>query len=214
MTKYFFCFLLIAFTIGCANNASNEQKAGKTSEVEEPYVDSAQQQIEIAFPGTYNFFQQQDSSFDISNFEEVGFDSVIHRSLPVTEGLKAYYPYFIYNSDSSYAVDLYSYNVLFVNRRGKTVAQKGEPDTEVALVDLKNNTRKRIFFGGSSSVVLDAKWIDNHRFLLLTGEVVEGNEFRPAVLRYDVNTNLLDHFVYNDTLHLNAADYSDRRLPQ
>ncbi|HVW99642.1 MAG TPA: hypothetical protein VHA52_04250 [Candidatus Babeliaceae bacterium] len=157
-------------------------------------------------------FSQQDSSFSASRFSEATTDTAVNRALPLTASLKSFYPYFIYNPDSSYAIDLYSYNILFVKRKGKTVAEQGEPDTEVALIDFNRKTRKRIYFGGTSSAVLDAKWISKYRVLLLTGEVIGRTKFQPELLKYSVGDSTIQDFVYPDTLQLNISDYEDKRL--
>jgi hypothetical protein len=132
--------------------------------------------------------------------------------LKLSEALKSYYPLFIYNADSSYAIDLYSYNVILQKRNGKIIADQAGPDTEVALVDLKNKTRKRIYFGGSSSAVLDAKWINNEELFLLTGEIIDASKFQPQVLLYKLSDSSAREFVYTDTLRVSIKDYTDRRL--
>jgi hypothetical protein len=213
MTKYFSPFILLMFLAACNNSDAVSENREDTSEVEEPYVNPYQQQIQTAFPETYQFFSEQDSSFSALKFEDMGEDTIKHQALPLRkEKLEAYYPLFIYSQDSSYAIDLYSYNVLLGQRGNPNLVHNGGPDTEVGLINLKEDTRKRIYFGGSSSSVLDARWINRHEFFLLTGETMGDNRFQPAILKYDVSNNVMSHFVYRDTLNVQASDYRDRRL--
>jgi hypothetical protein len=212
MIKNIVSLTLILFLIACNNSASNHEQANDTTEVEEPYVDPVKQEIVSAFPQTYQFFICKDSTFNINNFEQVSEDTINTSALKTSNGLRPYYPLFIYNADSSYAIDLYSNNVLLVQKKGKTVARHGGPDTEVMLIDLKNQTQKRIYFGGSSSAVLDAKWLDNQHFFLLTGEVISDTTFQPQIFKYNVADNTISGFDYKDTLNLKISDYRDPRL--
>lgn len=212
MTRKFIPFIFSIVLFACNNSAPKNQQNEDTVDVEETYVEPLPREIISAFPAAYQFFSQQDSSFSASKFSEATTDTAVNRALPLTESLKSFYPYFIYNPDSSYAVDLYSYNILFVKRNGKTVAEQGEPDTEVALIDFNKKTRKRIYFGGTSSAVLDAKWISEYQVLLLTGEVIGRTKFQPELLKYSVGDSTINDFVYPDTLQLNISDYEDKRL--
>ncbi len=214
MKKFFVPTTLVLFLVACNNNenTASHPQSNDTTEVEEPVVDVNQQEIVKAFPDAYQFFNQQDSTFNSGGFEETTSDTIQTPALKLSSALKSYAPYFIYNSDSSYAVDLYSYNILFVKRNGKTVAEAGGPDTEVGLIDLKNKTRKRIYFGGASSAVMDAKWVNNTQFLLLTGEIIDDTKLQPQLIKYTVDGSVATDFVYDDTLQVKVSDYRDKRL--
>ena len=200
--------------MSCNNNndtATTENTTDTTEVVDETAI--AQQQLATAFPEEYQFFKNQDSSFTAQKFVETETDTVhTEPALAVSETLKKYYPYFIYNPDSTYAIDLYSYNIVLVTRNGKTIGKAGGPDTEVGLVDIKNNTRRRIYFGGSSSAVLNAKWINDNEFLLMTGELIKDSSFNPTILKYTLPDHTLVRFVYEDTLKIKPSEYKDVRL--
>jgi hypothetical protein len=206
----------LALITSCNNSSTPKEAREDSSAVEE--VDEtaiAQQQIVSAFPSVYQFFSQQDTSFAPQKFVETQTDTL--QAAPVLaineKALKPYYPYLIYSPDSAYAIDLYSYNIVLVNRNNKTIGKAGGPDTEVGLVDVKNHTRKRIYFGGSSSAVLDAKWLNNQEFLVMTGEIIKDKAFSPVILKFSIPANTLQHFIYDDTLSVRPADYEDKRLP-
>lgn len=208
------CVIVFAvFFIACNNTVPlNEDK--DEAEVEERGPNPLLQKLVVAFPEIYQGFVQQDSSFLATRFELAGYDSLSSVPLSETNELKAYYPYFIYNEDSSYAIDLYSYNILLVKRNGKTVAEEAGPDTEVGLVDLKNKTRQRIYFGGSSSVVLAARWSDRREFFVLTGENIGNNKFHPSILSYNTETRTISHFEYPDTLNIKPMEYRQGKLKE
>lgn len=211
MIKYF-PFLLL-FLVACNNDQSSKDRpAYDTAETEDANIDPLKQEIVSAFPEVYQFFSSRDASFNAGNFEEMSTDTSLSPPLQISPSLKDYYPYLIYNSDSTYAIDLYSYNFMLEKRNGKTVAEAAGPDTEVGLIDFKNKTQRRVYFGGTSAAVLDAKWINDQEFFLLTGQIIGDTKFQPELLKYTVTSNQLTDFIYADTLNVQIADYSDKRL--
>ncbi|MBO9684367.1 MAG: hypothetical protein J7502_17160, partial [Flavisolibacter sp.] len=153
MIKKFIPFLLAIAIVAC--NSSSDKEDKETIEEEEvPYVDPVKQEINSAFPATYQFFSTEDSSFDASKFQQMSSEVANSPDLKLSDRIQSYSPLFVYNADSSFAIDLYSYNVILRKRNGKITVNHAGPDTEVGLIDLKNKTRKRIYFGGSSSTVL------------------------------------------------------------
>jgi hypothetical protein len=209
------CICLAVVLSFCACNNSGSSK-GDDQPLDSAYSEELPppviQQLPTAFPEAYQFLSAKDSSFNASFFEEAGSDTNRSKMLPLPKEIKSYYPYLIYNIDSSRAIDLYSYNIFFRTKNGKRIAEPGGPDNEVALIDFKDSTRRRVFFGGSSSAVLDAKWINGQEFLLMTGEVIGDREFQPTILKYNTSDNTLEHFLYRDTLRLNISEYRDRRI--
>jgi hypothetical protein len=74
-----------------------------------------------------------------------------------------------WSPDSAYILDVGSYgSVLVRDATGNYRLEAGEPDTEVALLDLQNKARKRLLMAGPSSTIVDGKWINND-VLLITG---------------------------------------------
>jgi hypothetical protein len=212
MTKKFIFFLFVIVLLGCNNNSSKNEEKETIEEVEEPYVDPVQQEISAAFPAAYQFISKQDSSFNPSKFQQASSKSLNSPELKMPDAVKQYSPLFIFNSDSTYAIDLYSYNIILRKRNGKIIANDAGPDTEVAVINVKNKTRKRIYFGGSSSAVLDAKWTNNQELFLLTGEIIGSSKFQPQVLQYKPSDSSAREFVYADTLQVSIKDYADKRL--
>lgn len=211
--KKFIPLLFVLVLLACNNNNSSKKVDKNTIEEEEiPYVDPVQQEISSAFPPAYQFFSARDSSFDASKFQQMSSQKINNPDLKLSETLKSYDPLFIFNADSSYAIDLYSYNYILQRRNGETVVNHAGPDVEAALIDLKNKTRKRIYFGGSSSALLDAKWTTKDEFFLLMGEIIEQSKFQPRILQYRLQDSSANEFVYTDTLRLSVEDYEDRRL--
>lgn len=199
----------------CNNNAPAEDAtAGDTAVVAAEPMATDLQQVAAAFPQAYRFFYQHDTSFHTNNFAPTQVDTLSNTGgLPLSpKQMQPFMAYLIYNADSSYAVDLYSYNVVIHTANGKAVAKNAGPDTEVGLINLKDSLRQRIYFGGASSAALDAKWLNNNVFLLLVGDEAGHRQFVPSVIKFDLLANTQQRFIYDDTLQVNASLYDGGKL--
>src|ERR1700694_3629368 len=149
MTKPFAALAFLSLAIFACHN-STDRPVSIRADTEGTNMAGQQKELQNAFPALYQFFSRQDSSFSPGHFEVAGTDTLpAAEVLPVTDDLKEYMPYLVYNKDSSYAVDLYSYNIILSHENGTTIGEASGPDTEVGLVDLKQKTRRRIYFGGA-----------------------------------------------------------------
>jgi hypothetical protein len=97
-------------------------------------------------------------------------DSVLTEAFaPNSDFFKNYRSVLRWSPDSAFILDIGSYgSVLVKDVNGNYKVEAGEPDTEVALLDLKNKARKRLLMAGPSSTIVDGKWINNN-VLLVTG---------------------------------------------
>lgn len=104
-------------------------------------------------------------------------------------------PFFVYSPDSSQVVDLVSYgNFLHKGKNGKVVLEAGEPDTEVAIVNVQTKKRERILFAGPSTVVKEAVWINDHTVLIAGGTYDDQNRLLPVIWKYDTVNKLLENW--------------------
>lgn len=202
----------ILFFTACNNSADTETNNADTSAVETEETSSVS--VTEEFPRLFTYLQSQDSSFSPDKFEggEMDTKDSLSRIKIDTAQLRPFRPYLIYNRDSSMAIDLVSYNYVISHKKGKTVIQQGGPDTEVALLDLKNNTRKRILFLGSAGTVLQAKWNDDNSIAIVGAEEVEGGKIKPSIWNYDWTTGKMELYQYPDAIHANIKDYTEQGL--
>ncbi|HYK57046.1 MAG TPA: hypothetical protein VEV15_11300, partial [Flavisolibacter sp.] len=202
----------LLFFASCNNSADTKTNNADTAAVETEETSSVS--VNEEFPRLFTYLQSQDSSFSPDKFE--GGEMDLKDSLPKakidTAQLRPFRPYLIYNRDSSMAIDLVSYNYVISHKKGKTVIQQGGPDTEVALLDLKNNTRKRILFLGSAGTVLQAKWNDDNSIAIVGAEEVEGGKIKPSIWNYDWTTGKMELYQYPDAIHANIKDYTEQGL--
>lgn len=222
MIKRLSTLLLLTTLVACTNQSEPPvSKEDGVAAERETTPSPGSPSSNPAFPSLFRYFSEQNSRFSPGKFEEAGTSRIdTSAALPVDEEqVTPFYPYLLYNSDSTYAIDLYSYNYVITTRNNKTVAEEGGPDTEVALIDLKNKTRKRVFFGGTSTAVYDAKWASDRSFLLATGEMISSQSaetygVQPELLLYDMAQGVVKHFLYPDTLQVKkGAGYNANRLP-
>ncbi|HEU4553129.1 MAG TPA: hypothetical protein VFS25_09850 [Chitinophaga sp.] len=103
--------------------------------------------------------------------------------------------FFVYSPDSTRVIDMVSYgNFLHKGPRGTVVLESGEPDTEVAIVDVQTKKRERILFTGPSTVIKQVVWINNHTVLIAGGNYDENDQLQPAIWKYDTQSKLLENW--------------------
>jgi len=204
------CIYILAltsfFVVACSNSTDPKPPADDTTVIEEA---AALQPINLTFPELYQYFKSQDSSFVAGGFEEgetvVKPDSAAFKM--DSAELKTFSPYLLFNADSSYAIDLVSYNFYPQKRKGEIKMQEMGPDFEAALIDMKTKDRKRLlFFGASGANILDAKWID-YSAAVIAG-AIEWNgadSLRPAMWKVNTKEKTLQQFTYNKMI---SADWS------
>jgi hypothetical protein len=200
---------LAAFFLLLLGSCSNDAGKAEVETKETPEQSIETNELENAFPQFFNYLAQQDTSFSVSRF-----DSSISTPLDSTKAFpldkKQFQPfsaYLIYNNDSSLAIDLYSYNYVLVQRNGKTVLEQGGPDTEVGLIDLKDNTRRRIFFSGPGTSVQQAKWENDHTVFLAGVEEAGQDAVKPVLLKINLAERTMEVYEYRDTLQANVSNY-------
>lgn len=111
------------------------------------------------------------------------------------ERFEQFKPFFVYSPDSSQVVDMVSYgNFLHEAKNGRVVLEAGEPDTEVAIVNVQTKARERVLFAGPSTIVKQAVWIDDHTVLIAGGMYDEQNRLLPVIWKYDTVNKLLENW--------------------
>jgi hypothetical protein len=131
-------------------------------------------------------------------------DNWVDDSLMITkqnidrEFLKAYESVLVYSPDEKKVLDLGSYgSVISKSKNGKTRIQQGEPDVEVAVIDLPAKKRRRIFFSGPGSLIEKGFWM-NDSTVVLAGKSHEQNAEIPMLWMIILNdtTNYITRYEY------------------
>ena len=170
--------------------------------------------VKQSFPQLFQYLRQQDSTFSEDSFSIAGENKVeAVAAMPVDSArLKPFQKYFIYNSDSSLALDLYSYNYIDTSRNGQNRLEEAGPDSEAAVIDLKNKTRRRVFFGGPSTTLWDAKWISPQELLLIGAESHEEGKVIPTIWQVNLKDTAMQVFAYQGEIQADMSGYTAQKL--
>ncbi|MFL5809505.1 MAG: hypothetical protein ACJ749_08280 [Flavisolibacter sp.] len=199
--------LVVICFASCSNNSKTVHEETKPDSTTVT-TDETIPDLEETFPGLYNYLHLQDSSFSTTGFEggEIGQKPDSSDRKQDTSGLHLYYPYLLFNSDSSMALDLVSYNYVAHLKHGKTELEEAGPDYEVALIDFKTGRRKQLLFFGTTGTVLDAKWQDANTILMAGATQWKGGDsMLPVLWKYELSTRSWFVFQYERMI---SADWS------
>jgi hypothetical protein len=216
MRKLLLLSLLAAGLFACTDSADTG-----TNHKEEVTTDAAEGQGELdwkenAFPEYLRALESQDTSFTLDSF------AAEEGPAPASNDTKAYpmegerlIPFqslFVYNGDSTRAIDLFSYNYMANTRNGQSVMVPGEPDTEVALLDYKDKTRKRLLFLGPSYAAIDAQWLSNTEVAIAGAEIVGEELIKPIIWKITLPGGQVETEFYTDTVHANLPAIREQRF--
>lgn len=196
--------LVLILFASCMNNAKEENKQADTIA-----------QSSLILPDAFQYLEKKDSIFSpqqfLKNPEEQ--TTIQEQERPLTKETMDYQKLFIYNKDSSKAIDLFSYGTLLHRKNGRDYIEGGEPDTEVGLIDFRKDSRRRIYFAGPSITLFDAKWINDSIIALAGAHNIDEEHFHPFVLQMNLAQNKCRLFPYKDTLQLDVKDLLQYRFP-
>ena len=112
--------------------------------------------------------------------------------------LKTYESILVYSPDEKKVLDLGSYGTIIKkNSKGQPTMQHGEPDIEVAVIDLPKKDRRRIFFSGPGSLIEKGFWM-NDSTVVLAGKSHEQNAQIPMLWLIKLNdtSNFITRYEY------------------
>lgn len=190
----------------CTNNADTTapktDTALATAETDLSQLTPEARMVQTAFPNMYLFLKGQDPGFDPANFVETegGYGEAPAPRFFPPEELEQFRPYLIFNTDSTRAIDLVSYNYIVDKKDGQQILTGAGPDTEVGIINLQNNMRTRIFFAGPGTVMREGKWLDSTTVLLGGAETLSNTAIQPFLVRINLKEKSLQRFAYADSV--------------
>ncbi|HSB91541.1 MAG TPA: hypothetical protein VLC28_00425 [Flavitalea sp.] len=132
------------------------------------------------------------------------------------EYFQSYGPFIKYSSDSTMFIDLDSYNVRIRKLNdGTYVGEELGPDTEVSLVDLQDNLKKRLIFLGPGGDIEDGGWLDSQTIVLAgTQAGSDGTSTVPVIFKYHIPTRTFFLYETQDTVNATAImrEWRNQRL--
>lgn len=169
------------------------------------------------FPDLFAYLEAQDSSFAMQHFLTPS-EGAIESLPPVKmepEQLKPFEGFLIYNEDSTKAIDLFSYNYIITRRNGEVKLEEAGPDTEIAVIDVATNMRRRIFFSGPSVTVFEAKWNGDNEVIMAGAEQLQNNSIKPIIWQYNLSDSTLQMYSYDEAVTADMKGFMNkRRAPQ
>jgi hypothetical protein len=190
------------------NDKKTEENTTADSVVTENIIDTAFATETIDTFNTTGFStyaKQRSKQFDWSRFRMTSTwtdDSLFTVAWkPDKKYYEAYGRFLKYAPDSSYFIDLDSYNIdIRKDKTGKWIGREIGPDTEVSLINPKTGQKTRLMFMGPGNSIEDGLWLDKDN-LALMGVQQYNSVKTAAVWRFNVPTKTF--YLYE--LHDGAA---------
>ena len=120
-----------------------------------------------------------------------------------------------YSPNGSYAVDLYSYN-LILNKKGAIIHAELDADIQIYLIDISHHQRRPVFFLGPSSSIDDGCWLSDSTVVLVGWERCfdcPEEAYRPNVRKVDVFTGDTDEYQYTAAFSQHNKDFLKQKFP-
>lgn len=201
--------MLIAYGLQACSGCNDKQE--KKIKKEQAEVSASQDSIDYWLDNrVVNWKGWMDTAFaepfDVDSLDAFAMDTINAFTTMMTEDrFKQFSPYFIYSPDKKMAIDMISYGtILEKDSRGKFQLEGGEPDSEVAIVDIASKVRKRILFVGPSIILKEATWIDNYSIIIVGAMSDDEGRYFPMVWKYNLASGELLNWSTNKSLEAKA----------
>jgi hypothetical protein len=205
--KFITVSLSFLFIVSSCNNNSADKHGNRIDS------ESGERSFNDLFPRLNKFLRGQDSTFSPELFEEAATINIPDSTALKIEKdeLRPYYPYLLFNRDSSFALDMVTYNYLPSEEKGVTTMEEQGPDYEVALIDLKKNERRRLLFFGTMGTVMDATW-ESPNTVIMVGptEWTDSDSLQMEMWKYHVDDRKLRKYIYPAKIHAAWHRYTQR----
>ena len=190
---------VLLLTLAACQNSSTEKQVVEDSSVHGEIILNELDTLKAISRS----FAEIDSTFDMASFEQAGSAPVPATDVTpiVQEQLQPFMPYLIYNADSTRAIDPYSYNYVIRERNGQKQVADAGPDSEIALVDFKTKTRRRLWFSGPSARIVDVQWKNGNVLWIAGVEEITTDTYVPFIQQINTVTNTVLSYQSGDTLH-------------
>ncbi|MBA2498600.1 MAG: hypothetical protein H0V30_02630 [Chitinophagaceae bacterium] len=165
-----FTLVVLATTLLFISGCTNSDQPAEDVQPEEQVVPEPVEKISDVdrLPLWQNYMEQQFPEFTEDQFNATYTVPLeTFQPYPVNENeFNFFKPYMAYNTDSTKAIDIYSYSSVISEKGGQRVYINGGPDAQINLVNLEEKTSQRLFFSGPMLSFWDAQWIDSNKVIV------------------------------------------------
>ena len=190
------------FIIGCNNKTTEVELIDSTDYVNEIITEDSSVLLTKGVQDWVGSILKKPVSPAIT-FEEFWKDETLIETPFTAENdfYKNYSSLLRWSPDSNYILDIGTYGtVLTTDAYGNPGIESGEPDSELALIEPGKNTRTRLMFVGPSSEILDAKWVDNKKAIVVGTFDTTGNKTYDTLV-WVINVKDKIFRLYNVKIH-------------
>jgi hypothetical protein len=213
MEKWIIVFIT-GFFIGCADNDATQNTSKNTTGsliTEETGVDNWKHN---SFKELYDFYSVYDSSFSTDSFvivQQSVFENYPAESNDLNK-LQPFHKLISYNIDSTYGVDLFSYNYVTDKIGEKMYVQAGEPDMEASLIDVKKKEKTRLLYLGPSYILFEAQWLNKNEMAIAGAEIISENKLKPLLWKITLPQKASEMYSYPGIVESNVSAILAERL--
>ncbi len=213
--KKWIIVLVTGFLISCADNDvtqnSTESEADSSLIIEET---GAANWMGNTFKELYGFYKNNDSSFTADSFvlvQQSTFEDHLAEAIDVNK-LQPFGKLISYNTDSTFGVDLFSYNYLSGKIGERIYVQAGEPDMEASLINVKKKEKKRLLYLGPSYILFEAQWLNKKEIVIAGAEIISENRIKPLLWKIIPLERAAEMYSYPGVVESNASTILAERL--
>lgn len=158
----------------------------------------------------------KDSSFNQawSDYIKIGKTTSFHSlrtpgSIDSIENFRLYAPFFLYNEDSSLAINLFP-NLVFKESDGKTYCiGSWEPEESYDLVNFRTKTSEQIYSAGTPTFFDDGIWLTKTTAAIVGVDRLYPDEryYRPFIMIVDVADSIVTQYSALDSILYPGGSY-------
>ena len=215
MKKVIWISSLWLLMAACTNNTSNTATPAEKEQTDNiPEEREAGMLLQNYFPLLLSYLQKSNGTFSGDSVTQT--ESATQQAIapyPIDPDKKdSFKQLLVYNTDSTKAIDMFSYNYILTNKNGALTAEAAEPDSEVALMDFESGIRRSIWFSGPSATVLDAAWMNPQEIAIAGMQENESGQRHPAVWIVSLPDSTINTYVYQQPANISTTAYLNQRF--
>ncbi len=212
--KKWITFFITVFLIGCANNDAKQNKSENENDSLITEGSGANNWRDNTFKELYSFYKNYDSSFTADSFELSQQSTFVDHPAEAIDvnKLQPFSKLISYNTDSTFGVDLFSYNYLPGKIGERVYVEAGEPDMEASLIDVKKKEKKRLLYLGPSYILFEAQWLNKNEMVIGAAEIIFENKIKPLLWKINPTERTLEMYSYQGVIKSNPFTILGARL--